>query len=225
MAEPVRKETISSRISGLLRDQILRGELAPGSKLNLDRLRAEYDVSISPLREAVARLVADGLVEFEDQRGYRVTPISPENLAQVTRLRAELEVMALADSIAHGDLEWESNVMRALYRLHRTERDPARPETVEAWETAHSGFHMALIGGCGMPLLMNFCTVLHNMNERYRRLLIREGAGRDIRAEHEAIVAAATGRRSTEACAALKAHILTTGEELQTRLAAHRHGA
>ncbi len=137
MVDAPRKETISSRISGMLREQILKGELAPGSKVNLDRLREQHDVSISPLREAVSRLVADGLVEFEDQRGYRVVPVSRENLAEVIMLRSELEVMALRQSIAHGDLEWESNVIRALHRLTHTSRDN---DGLDAWEAAHTGF-------------------------------------------------------------------------------------
>lgn len=216
MIEQPRKETISSRISALLREAILRGDLAPGSKINLDRLREHFDISISPLREAVSRLVADGLVEFEDQRGYRVVPVSLENLAEVTTLRAEIEVIALRASIERGNLDWESDVMRALYLLTRTERDGARPEAIEAWETAHSDFHMALIRGCRMPLLLNFCSVLHNMNDRYRRLfLARHPSGRDVRAEHEEIAMAATAHDTDRACAALRAHILATGENLK----------
>lgn len=219
MFDPPRKETISSRISALLREAILRGDLAPGAKINLDRLREHYDISISPLREAVSRLVADGLVEFEDQRGYRVVPVSLENLAEVTALRAEFEVIALRASIERGGLDWESDVMRALYLLNRTERDGNRPETIEAWETAHSDFHMALIRGCGMPLLLTFCSVLHNMNDRYRRLyLARHPSGRNVQAEHEEIAMAATAHDADRACAALRAHILKTGENLMRRL-------
>lgn len=212
MAEPVRKETISSRISAVLRDAILRGELAPGAKLNLDRLREAHDISISPLREAVARLVADGLVEFEDQRGYRVAPVSPGNLAEVTALRAELEVMALRASIARGDLEWESDVLRALYVLTRT-------ETAAAWQAAHTDFHMALIRGCAMPLLITYCAALHNMTDRYRRLFPGQPPfDRDVKAEHEAIALAATAQDADRACAALKAHVLRTGEALAERM-------
>ncbi|MDZ4136741.1 MAG: GntR family transcriptional regulator [Paracoccaceae bacterium] len=219
MSQPPRKETISSRISALLRESILRGDLAPGAKINLDRLRAAHDVSISPLREAVSRLVSDGLVEFEDQRGYRVTPVSLDNLAEVTRLRTELEALALDASIQTGDLEWESDVMRALYRLNRTERDGTRPETIEAWEAAHTDFHLSLIRGCNMPLLLHFCTILHNMNDRYRRLyLARSPSGRDVQAEHEAIAHAATSRRLDEARDLLRAHIARTGQNLQAQL-------
>lgn len=226
MLEPSRKETIASRISALLRDAILRGDLAPGSKINLDRLREQHDISISPLREAVSRLVADGLVEFEDQRGYRVVPVSLENLAEVTTLRAEFEVVALRASIRRGNLDWESDVLRALYLLTRTERDSARPETIAAWEAAHSDFHLALIRGCGMPLLLTFCSVLHNMNDRYRHLYpAPHASGRDVKAEHEEIAMAATGHDSDRACAALKAHILKTGEALKRRLADATTGA
>jgi GntR family transcriptional regulator, carbon starvation induced regulator len=220
MLEPPRKETISSRISTLLREAILRGDLAPGAKINLDRLREHYDISISPLREAVSRLVADGLVEFEDQRGYRVVPVSLENLAEVTALRAEFEVIALRASVERGNLDWESDVMRAHYLLTRTERNAAQPATIDAWEKAHTGFHAALSGGCGMPLLLTFCAVLHNMNDRYRRLyLAQHPSGRDVTAEHEDIAMAATARDADRACAALRAHIHGTGERLQHRLA------
>lgn len=220
MVDAPRKETISSRISGMLREQILKGELAPGSKVNLDRLREQHDVSISPLREAVSRLVADGLVEFEDQRGYRVVPVSRENLAEVIMLRSELEVMALRQSIAHGDLEWESNVIRALHRLTHTSRDN---DGLDAWEAAHTGFHTALVSGCAMPLLITFCTMLNNMSDRYRRLLPRSDAeDRNVAAEHEAIAMAATARDADEACDALKRHILKTGEGLAERFGAGR---
>ncbi len=221
MVEPRRKETISSRISALLRDAILCGDLAPGSKINLDRLRERYDISISPLREAVSRLVADGLVEFEDQRGYRVVPVSLENLTEVTRLRVEFEVLALRTSIERGDLDWESDVIRAHHLLTRADRDDTRPDKMEVWEAAHSEFHMALIQGCGMPILLTFCSVLHKMNDRYRRLYLpRDLSGRDVQAEHEEIAMAATAHDTDRACAALRAHILKTGESLRRRMAA-----
>lgn len=221
MPEAPRKETISSRISATLRTAILRGDMAPGSRINLDRLREEYDISISPLREAVSRLVADGLVEFEDQRGYRVAPVSLANLAEVTALRAELDVMALRASIAHGGLDWESDVMRTHYLLTRAVRDPARPEAMAAWEEAHSKFHLALIGGCGMPLVLTICGVLHNMTDRYRHLFpLDDVTDRDVAAEHSEIAIAATTHETDRACAALKAHILCTGDALSARMMA-----
>lgn len=214
------KKTIASRVSHEIRQAILRGDMAPGSKINLDRLRASYDISLSPLREALSRLVADGLVELEDQRGYRVAPVSANNLAEVTRLRVEFESLALHQSIERGDLDWESDVMRSLYRLNRIERDPARPESLEAWEEAHNAFHRHLVLGCGMPLLLRFCSVLHNLNDRYRRLFLAANPGdRNVRGEHIAIAESAVARHAPEACAALRHHIERTGANLMKALA------
>lgn len=212
--DTTRKATLSSRISAELREQILRGDLAPGEKINLDRLRDAYGISISPLREAVSRLVADGLVSFEDQRGYTVTPISAADLAEVTQLRGELEVMALAASIAEGDLDWESRIMGAQYRLSRT------PKADTDWETAHTEFHLALISGCNKARLLQFCTVLRTQHDRYRRVLLSGGDNRRVDEEHAAIAEAAVQRESARAQALLRAHIEATGAELRALLQA-----
>ncbi|TGP83889.1 FCD domain-containing protein, partial [bacterium M00.F.Ca.ET.222.01.1.1] len=89
-----------------------------------------------------------------------LSSISLANLEEITVLREELEVFALRESMRIGDVEWEGNVMRALHRLHRTERDAARPETLERWEEFHREFHLTLISGCGKPILLHFCSLL-----------------------------------------------------------------
>ena len=171
------KPTVAGRLAADLRESILSARLAPGERLNLDQMRAAEGVSVSAMREAVGRLVADGLIEAESQRGYRVAPISRANLAEITTLRAELEPMALRRSLTNGGLEWRTEVAAAHFRLSRTPRSAADPATLEAWEEAHDAFHAALIGRCGMPLLLRFHRQLMAMNDRYRRILLTEGAG------------------------------------------------
>ncbi|OIQ70143.1 HTH-type transcriptional regulator McbR [mine drainage metagenome] len=211
-----RKETIASRVATQLRAEILSGALAPGDKLNLDRLRERLDISLAPVREAMTRLAADGLVEVEDQRGYRVAPISRANLDEVTRLRCELEPLALAQAITHATLDWEAAILSALHRLSRTPRTP----NAEAWETAHTEFHLTLIGGCGMPLLIGFCTKLRLLNDRYRRLSFALAPESDIAGEHQAIAEAAVARDAPKACDLLARHITRTGTRLSDALAA-----
>lgn len=213
--------TRASRVAERLRAAILAGELKPGAKVNLDRLRRTFGVSLSPLREAIARLIPSGLVVFEEQRGYRIAPLSRENLAEVTRLRAELESLALGHACACAGLDWEGAVVRALHRLSRSGRDRDRPETRAAWEAAHTGFHMALIGGCGMPLLIGFCRTLHDLNDRYRRILLAGHPGdRAAAAEHAAIAEAAVARDGPKAAQLLRAHIERTGARLDRRIGA-----
>jgi DNA-binding GntR family transcriptional regulator len=213
-----RKDTRASQLVRQIREQIVRGKIAPGTKINIERLRASLDVSLSPLREALGRLSSDGLVEMEDNRGFRVPPLSLANLAEVTQLRAAFETMALRQAIAFGDIEWESEVMRALHRMDRLVRDPAAPATLEAWEIAHSEFHMAILDGCGMPLLLQYCRKLLNLNDRYRRILLQASGGdRNTQAEHVVIAEATVARNSDAAADALRDHIERTGTNL------HRH--
>ncbi|MFI4994720.1 MAG: GntR family transcriptional regulator [Hyphomicrobiales bacterium] len=211
--------TKATRLVDRLREAILAGELKPGTKINLENVRRQFDVSLSPLREALARMIAVGLVELHDNRGYTVAPVSLSNLAEITRLRVEFESLALSAAIANGDLKWESEVMRALHSLNRTVRDPADSKTLEAWEHAHRDFHMALLAGCGMPLLLNFCLMLHNLNDRYRRVfLVTQGGDRNVAAEHSEIAQGAVARDATYAGEKLREHIQRTGTNLRNRL-------
>lgn len=216
-----RKATIASRVAAQLRGEILSGALAPGAKVNLDRLRERLDVSLAPVREAMTRLLAEGLVELEDQRGYHVAPVSRANLDEVIRLRAELEPLALGLAIERGTIEWEGAVMAALHRLTRTPRAGADSASTDAWEAAHARFHLALIEGCGMPMLIGFCQRLHLLDERYHRLPHPAGrADRDAATDHAALAAATTARHSAEAVALLASHIAQSGAELRDALAA-----
>lgn len=212
------KATRASRVAEELRLSILRGDLAPGEKVNLDRMRAHFGVSLSPLREAISRLATVGLVESEDQRGFRIAPVSAENLAEVTRLRADLEGLALGYAVERAGIDWESAVLGALHRLNRVTRDPAA--TGDVRESAHSAFHLALIEGCGMPVLIGFCQTLHDLNLRYLRLHgTGPGADRDMAAEHAAIAEAAAVRRDADAARALlRGHAERTGRYLSARI-------
>ncbi len=218
------KNTKASRLVDRLREAILTGEFGPGSKINLEHVRRDFDVSLSPLREALARLATQGLVEFHDNRGYTVAPVSLGNLAEITRLRAEFDCQALQAATANGDLEWESDVMRALHRLNRTARDPADRRTpgagLEAWERAHREFHMALLAGSGMKLLLGFCATLYDLNDRYRRAVPAAACGdRDVAAEHGEIAHGAVARDADYCCRKLRQHIERTGRDLRARLA------
>lgn len=214
------KNTIGSQLASRLREAIISGELEAGSKINLDKARQSFSVSLSPLREGLARLISDGLVEFEDNRGYRVSPVSLANLEEITSLREEFEVFALKESIRVGDVDWESNVMRALHKLNRAERDASRPETLEQWEAVHRDFHLTLISGCGKPLLLHFCKTLLNLNDRYRRTFLTQTSGdRNVSQEHSEIAQGAVARDGDYATDKLRQHIHRTGSNLLAHLA------
>lgn len=213
------KNTIASQIVARLREAIVSGGLHAGSKINLDHIRTQMQVSLSPLREAMARLTADGLVVFEDNRGYRVSPVSLRDFEEIVRLRDQFETFALRESIARGALTWESDVVRALHLLNRTERDADRPETLEAWEAAHREFHLTLLAACDSPMLLRFCGVLLNMYDRYRRIFLQRMSGdRNVTLEHSEIAQAAAARDADYACDKLREHLSRTATNLKTHL-------
>lgn len=219
--------TLASAIAERLREQIARGEILPGQKLRLDDLRAAFGVSLSPLREALSRLSAesDGFVVMEDQRGYRVAPVSADNLVEVTKLRAEYECFALREAIRQGDDTWESEIIAALYRLDKIGRNESDPERMQQWEIAHRILHQTLLSACRMPLLLQFCATLHDRSDRYRRLFLkRHPIDRDVAQEHQDICKAAVDRRADDAATLLRRHIERTGTNVLHALT-ERHAA
>lgn len=213
--------TLSTELTGRLRQAILSGELAPGSKLKLDMLRERLGLTLSrsPLREALSRLGAEGLVRIEDQRGYWVAPVSEANLREIARLRIHMETLALRESIARGDAQWEQALGEALRTLVDAPRDETSRRAPAVWESAHRRFHFALLGACGMALLLQYCASLHDQNDRYRRLFLqRHPFDRDVHREHEAIVEAALERNADLASALLAQHIDRTTRNISAAL-------
>ncbi|MET0678684.1 MAG: FCD domain-containing protein [Bradyrhizobium sp.] len=211
--------TLSTTLVARLRDAIMRGELLPGSKLNLDRLRTAFGVSLSPLREALCRLENDGLVALIDQRGYRVTPVSASNLTEIIRLRIELESLAIREAIEHGDIAWEGRILATLHQLSRCRRGARSATEQDVWETAHRAFHAELISACQMPLLRQFCATLHDQSDRYRRIFLsRHEPDRKVPAEHTALAHAVIERRIRDATRILREHIERTGRNIQAAL-------
>src|ERR1051325_9001809 len=91
-------DSSSTKTYRQVRADIVFGKLLPGEKLKLDRLRQEYGASVGTLRELLSRLVSEGVVIAEGQRGFEVAPISAENLREIAALRLLLESHALKQS-------------------------------------------------------------------------------------------------------------------------------
>lgn len=218
--------TLATSLVQRLRGAILSGELPPGDKLRLDALRKKLNLSISrsPLREALSRLGAEGLVLIEDKRGYRVMPVSEKNLEEIAKLRIHFEGLALREAINKGDRRWEAGIIAAQYELDSIKRtDGMTLDQQEVWEEAHRQFHLKLLAACDMPLLINYCRTLHDLNDRYRRLYLKKNPfDRDTRSEHAAIVEATLERNADLACVLLAQHTQRTTDNIRTMLARQR---
>jgi DNA-binding GntR family transcriptional regulator len=206
--------TLTSAVFERLRADILSTRLVPGQKLNVSNLAKEFSVGLAAVREALSRLVADGLVQASDQRGFRVSPVSQSDLEDLTQTRIDIESLALRRSIERGDDAWLGAVERefsALSAISFVSVDGLNPHN-EAWVVRHRLFHRTLVSACGSLWLLSFRDVLHEQSERYRRLSIRREIDepRDVEAEHAAIVRAVLARDADAAVDALAQHFMTT---------------
>lgn len=206
----------TARVYEDLRQIILTGQLAPGERLKVDRLKQMLGTGASPIREALSLLTSEQLVDRLDQRGFRVSPVSVGQFNEILSLRCSLEGMALTESIARADQPWEEALVLAHHRMARTPRTEA-----VAFEARHKAFHLALLARCASPILLRFCDQLYDLNIRYRHLAGRSGSygARDVAQEHAAILSAAVERDAPRACAELTGHYRRTGEFLAAQLA------
>jgi DNA-binding GntR family transcriptional regulator len=151
------------------------------------------------------------------QKGYSVTPVSADELKDLTRTRITIEQLCLRAAITHGDVEWETHLVAAYHRLHRIPMMEASPRVNPAWASAHTTFHAALVAGCDSPWMLTLRSMLYAQSERYRHLsaaLAREN--RDVDAEHKRILDACLAREPERACSAIDDHLQQTAKILLT---------
>ena len=204
--------TLSERVYRALREDLLRGLLEPGSKLKLGDFSARFSVSLSVVREAMARLAEQGLVQSSPQRGFRVTPLSTEDLRDLTRARVLIETMALRESIAGGPLAWESTVLAKHHTLDKTPMTTADGNVNAEWVSAHRDFHHALLSGCGSARLESIAAELRDCAELYRfwSRELAQDTDRDVASEHRTITELTLARDADGAATALADHIERT---------------
>lgn len=207
--------TMASQLADSILQDIVTGALPPGSKLKIRELADRYQAGVIPLREAVSRLAMSGFVEAEDQRGFRVTPISRADLEDITSVRQCIESEALRDAIESGNLEWEGSVLAAFHLVNSLPATIGEPPKMNpAWERAHDLFHETLLAGCRSRWLKLFAATLRTQTARYRHQSLRHerAAERDVGKEHEAIVKAVLARNPDLACELLRQHFAVTAQ-------------
>ena len=215
------KSTISDIVNSIYAD-IVGGVFKPGQKLRSDDLRQRYTSSVSTLREALSHLAAVGVVRAEAGRGFRVAPVSVEDLRDITALRLDMETKALADAMMHGDHAWEANIVAThhMMSLARVSDDTA------VWTerfTRHARFHEALTAACRSPWLKYFRAVLFDQSERYRALYVLNMDSVPNRSgEHQQLMERVLARDIPGALAKLEQHIVTTSSLTEQMLARYQ---
>ena len=210
----VNKTTIEVVLQDL-RKRILNGDLPPSSRLHVEKLRKEFKVGVSTIREALSRLLVETLVTTEGQRGFWVTPISNKDLVEVSEMRKHLEAIAIRRSIENGDDEWEAEIVSSFHLLSReearifgadcesTSRDTAK------WSKLNREFHASLVAASDNTWLLSFRKSMLQQSERYIQLSVRNASPkqRDVSQDHKEIFDAVMARDANLAIRLLDLHI------------------
>lgn len=204
-----------------IRADILAGKFAAKAKLPLKKMCDSYEIGMSPLREALTRLVGDALVVSEGQRGFWVAPLSRAEFHDITRIRNLLEAEALQQSVRNGGPEWESTVRQAFSALSDIEERMLQgaADLAPQWEDYNRRFHEALVSACGSPWLQRLHQQLYQQSERYRRISLRSPwPNRNVSDEHRAIFEAAMARDVLKLCRLLEFHLDRTAQAVDEAL-------
>lgn len=212
-----RAEPLSARLTQALCDAIVRGELAPGSKLSEPELARRHGASRGPLREALRQLEARKLVHWEARVGARVTTLSLAQLDEIHAVREQLEALACRLAATHMSMA----AIDALDRL--LDEHGRRTEIVEGQSyfqrEGDLDFHFRIIDGSGNRLIRQIlCEDLYQLMRLYRHHTSTV-PGRPRRAldEHRRIVAALRERDAEVAGLMMQRHIRAARELMQTR--------
>ena len=214
--EPADDRTLSAGVAARLRADILNGALEPGSRLAMTDLTKRYGAGMSPVREALSRLLGEGLVQTEGQRGFRVAAMSRADFNEIVMLRQMVEEAGVRAAIEKGDEQWEASLVAAFHVLERRLAVLLERETEEAlaaYEDAHRRFHFAIIAGAGSARLSRMQQRLYEEARRYRLLFYRKhvaGSAVDFSeagAIHREILDAVLARDAERAAEILRAHV------------------
>jgi DNA-binding GntR family transcriptional regulator len=201
---PLENLTLWQRVYEHLREEILSGRLEPGAELAEVALSEQLGVSRGPLREAIGRLAAEGLVTVRPRRGAVVSSLSKEEFLELYQVREALEMMAVRLAVPRLTVE-DVDVLQALIQ---TMGDHAQRDEVAEFFEANAAFHARLLQASGNGKLQALYRQLLGQMGRYRlrSLILRGNLQRSV-AEHAAIVRAAKRGDADRAAHLMSEHV------------------
>ncbi|WAZ19022.1 GntR family transcriptional regulator [Streptomyces cinnabarinus] len=210
------KQMLSEQVYVHLRDAIMRGDYAPGDALKPQDLAKQQAVSLAVVREALVRLVGEGLADRLPNRGFAVPAFSDRRWQEIAEARATIEPVMLRMSIERGDVDWEARVRAAHHRLARTPVYVADEgeHYSSTWSEAHRVFHRTLLEGCGNPVLLETFDRMWTASELARRWSAHRNPDRNGTVEHRRLEEAALARDADTAADVLTQHLTRTAADL-----------
>ncbi|HEU5159062.1 MAG TPA: GntR family transcriptional regulator [Streptosporangiaceae bacterium] len=207
-------QTVSGLVMSEIRRAILEGTIAPGEHLRQEAIAERLEVSRFPVREALQRLVSEGTVVYDRNRGYFVAQMGAEDMRQVYLMREllETELVTSMRPMAEADVD-------RLAALNDDIRKAAEAGDFYAFAEANRGFHFLLYAQSPLHLVLAEVERLWNLSEQYRALYLYRGeAQQQIIEEHERVIDAVRANDRARCARILSEHRRAAEEEVCGRL-------
>ncbi|MEM1380452.1 MAG: GntR family transcriptional regulator [Pseudomonadota bacterium] len=181
--QQIEVKTVAETLVDTLQDMVANSDLVPGERVNEVALSRALNVSRTPLREALNRLVAAGLIEARPRQGFWVPPLSADEFTAVYRVRPILDCAALEMAGLPSD-----ETRKELRRLnHKFEQQTQLGRRIDA----DDAFHLAMVAGCNNPVLLGLIEDMMRRTRRYELAYFSSQTALSlVSGEHEAILAA-----------------------------------
>ncbi|MDG4839993.1 GntR family transcriptional regulator [Micromonospora sp. WMMD967] len=208
---PARRLTLADDVYESIKTLVMDHILPPGERVNIDALARELDVSPTPVREALARLEADGLVRKRPLSGYSTTPLlTRAEFDDLFEVRLLLEGATAGRAAAHASTEERQRIStEAAATIDVEAGDGYRRHA--AFTALDATFHDLIAEVAGSPLLRDSITRLHSHLHLHRLYFPVTGAP-DTNTEHQRIAAAVAAGDSDAATEAMRAHLIAARE-------------
>lgn len=211
-ARPIRRRTLHSEIVDHLRELIVSGELAPGQKIPEKALCERFDISRTPLREALKALAAEGMIELLPQRGARVVTITDEELQELFPIIASIEALAgelACEKITDAQLE-------AIGQMHDEMIEAYKAERSMEYSRLNRAIHFAIFEAADNASLL---ALYRNLELRIRNIrhTVRQAPRdwKDAVSDHEKILQALRARDASRLAKVMRQHVLNTARTVR----------
>lgn len=205
--QPPTRQVLSERVYERITAMVMDHEIAPGARVSIDALARTLQVSPTPVREALARLEADGLVVKRSLSGYRATELlTPQALEELFEMRLLLEPQAAAFAAVNATEEQLDLLEQFVEQTQSPPTRPARYAGYRDFAALDQRFHGAIAAAAARPLLADAIERLHSHLHLFRLNSVPNASEATL-AEHERIVRAVLRRNPDRAAEAMTEHL------------------
>lgn len=168
-----------------LKEAILSGDIEPEQRLVADQLARDFGTSPIPVREALRRLEAEGLVETVPYIGARVAPVRPDQLEELMAIRTQLEPLLARTAVAGATEQAVTELERLIDKMEATKDDPVE------YSHLNYEFHRRLYSMSPWNVTLRLVTMVWDLSARTRFVFVKAPSSIELsNAEHRAMVAA-----------------------------------